>query len=177
MTYFSALSHKNISYAQNNAMTIALIAVCVEIVLIALLFPIKLTATAHFSLANSSVNVQIKLARVSIVRICVKLSDGLNVKINGKTVKSQGISPQVPGKLFAFIVQNRILSANDLIAYVGAKDAKSGAILNALVQMSSIFEKTIVKDCFEDRFDAECSIDIKINAVQATKAIAISKGR
>ena len=68
-------------------MTIALIAVCVEIVLIALLFPIKLTATAHFSLANSSVNVQVKLAKVSIVRINVKLSDGLSVKINGKTVK------------------------------------------------------------------------------------------
>ena len=76
------ISHKNAHNAQNNAMTIALIAVCVEIVLIALLFPIKLTATAHFSLANSSVNVQVKLAKVSIVRINVKLSDGLIVKIN-----------------------------------------------------------------------------------------------
>ena len=171
------ISHKNAPNAQNNAMTIALIAVCVEIVLIALLFPIKLTATAHFSLANSSVNVQVKLAKVSIVRINVKLSDGLIVKINGKAVKSQGISPQAIGKLIAFIAQNRIMSANDLIAYVGAKDAKSGAILSAIMQMSSIFEKTIVKDCFDDRFDAECAIDIKINAVQATKAIVISKGR
>ena len=40
-----------------------------------------------------------------------------------------------------------------------------------------IFAKTVIQDERKDRFDAECGIRIRINAVQVIKAIAIGKGR
>ena len=42
--------------------------------------------------------------------------------------------------------------------------------------MLPMISKTIVQDMGRDRFDAECGINIKINAVQIAKAIATAKG-
>lgn len=59
---------------------------------------------------------------------------------------------------------------------MGAYDAKDGAILCAVIKMLPMISKTIVQDTGRDRFDAECGINIKINAVQIAKAIATAKG-
>ncbi len=141
--------------------------------------PIRFSATAHFSLSNDIVKAQIKLANISLVRVKVRLRDGLQVQINGKEIKivKGGISVGVARKIAVFAIGNNIFKAKELIAYVGARDAKNAAILAAILQISSIFSKTLVRECQNERFDAECEIKIKVNAAQALKAIVISKGR
>ncbi len=160
-------------------MAIVVVLICAQALLIALIFPVKLSCLAHFSLASESLNVQFKLAGISIARIKVCARGSLKVQINGKTLKNldSGISVTQIGKISRFLVEKEIVDINGLIAYVGANDAKNGAILCALVQMLPIFAKTVIQDESKDRFDAECGIRIRINAVQAIKAIAIGKGR
>ena len=160
-------------------MAIAVVLICAQALLIALIFPVKLSCTMHFSLASEALNVQFKFAGISIARIKVSVREGLKVQINGKTLKNldNGVSVTQMGKIVYFLVGNKIVDINGLIAYVGANDAKNGAILCALVQMLPIFAKTVIQDERKDRFDAECGIRIRINAVQVIKAIAIGKGR
>lgn len=160
-------------------MAIAVVLICAQVLLIALIFPVKLSCTTHFSLASEAVNAQFKFAGISIARIKVCVREGLKVQINGKTLKNldNGISVTQMGKIARFLLENEIVDVNGLIAYVGANDAKNGAILCAIVQMLPIFAKTVIQDESKDRFDAECGIRIRINAVQAIKAIAIGKGR
>lgn len=159
-------------------MAIAVVLICAQVLLIALIFPVKLSCTTHFSLASEALNAQFKFVGISIARIKVCVREGLKVQINGKTLKNfgNGISVSQMSKVARFLFENEIVDINGLIAYVGANDAKNGAILCALVQMLPIFAKTVIQDESKDRFDAECRIKIRINAVQIAKAIAIGKG-
>lgn len=177
--FFLSVFHKNHSFAHNTTMALVCVAICIEILLIAFFMPIRFSATAHFSLSNDIVKAQIKLANISLVRVKVCLRDGLQVQINGKEIKTVkgSISVDVARKIAVFAIGNNIFKAKELIAYVGARDAKNAAILAAILQISSIFSKTLVRECQNERFDAECEIKIKVNAAQALKAIAISKGR
>lgn len=156
-----------------------IVALCIEAVLVFLVFPIKLTCKAHFSLGSEIAVVQFKFAGISVVRIKACVQNGLKVQINGKTVQKRRKKPSAMsiGKIVRFLLENDIVKAGDLIAYVGNSDAKNGAMMCALLQMLSIFSKTVIKDSDKDRFDVECDIVIKINAVQFAKTIALGKGR
>lgn len=159
-------------------MTALFVAIGVEFAMIVLLVPIRLCATVHFSLKKELACVQLKLGGASLVRLVVTLSGGIKAQINGKTInKAPDIGAKAVNKLIAFAVENKILSIEDLIAYVGAKDAKNGAILCAIFEILPIFSKRIVQDCKGSRLDAECDVKIKINVLQAVKAAFISKGR
>ncbi len=177
-SFICRVSHKNAFYAQNNAMTIAFVAICVEVVMIAVLLPLKFTATVHFALSDEVCKAQIKFADISILRLKVSLSDGVRVQINGKTIKNKNrLSFSAVYSLLTFAFENKIFDARQLTAYVGTNDAKTRAILAAILQMPSVFSKTLVRECQDERFDAECGINVKINLTQFISAIAMSRER
>lgn len=158
-------------------MAIAYCAICIEIIAIMLLLPIRLVATAHFTLSNEILKAQVKFCGASLVRLKVVISNGIRVEINGKTVKGRkNISANAMRNLAKFMIENKIVDINGLIAYVGAYDAKDGAILCAAIKMLPTISKTVVQDVGRDRFDAECGIKIKINALQIAKAVVTAKG-
>lgn len=174
---FLCFFHKKRHVTQNSDMAIAYCAICVEIIAIMLLLPIRFVATAHFALSNEILKAQVKFLGASLMRVKVVISNGIRVEINGKIVQRQrGISSNAIRNLVKFLIENKIVDIKGLIAYVGAYDAKDGAILCAVIKMLPMISKTIVQDASRDRFDAECGINIKINAVQIAKAIATAKG-
>lgn len=174
---FLCFFHKKRHVTQNSDMAIAYCAICVEIIAIMLLLPIRFVATAHFALSNEILKAQVKFLGASLMRVKVVISNGIRVEINGKIVQRQrGISSNAIRNLVKFLIENKIVDIKGLIAYVGAYDAKDGAILCAVIKMLPMISKTIVQDASRDRFDAECGINIKINALQIAKAIATAKG-
>lgn len=160
-------------------MAVLIAFICVQAVLIALTLPIRLECNAHCSLARMSVCVQIKFAGISVARIKICVKNGLKMQLNGKPiqVKSGKLRFSAIKKAGKYVLDNKILNAKSFVAYVGSLDAKEGAILAALLQMPSIFAQKAVMGCDEDRLDAECAVNIKINAVQAMTLVAISKER
>ena len=66
-------------------MVIAVVLICAQALLIALIFPVKLSCTMHFSLASEALNVQFKFAGISIARIKVSFREVLKVQLNFKT--------------------------------------------------------------------------------------------
>lgn len=174
---FLCFFHKKRHVTQNSDMAIAYCAIWVEIIAIMLLLPIRFVATAHFALSNEILKAQVKFLGASLMRVKVVISNGIRVEINGKIVQRQrGISSNAIRNLVKFLIENKIVDIKGLIAYVGAYDAKDGVILCAVIKMLPMISKTIVQDTGRDRFDAECGINIKINAVQIAKAIATAKG-
>ena len=115
-------------------MAIAYCAICVEIIAIMLLLPIRFVATAHFALSNEILKAQVKFLGASLMRVKVVISNGIRVEINGKIVQRQrGISSNAIRNLVKFLIENKIVDIKGLIAYVGAYDAKDGAILCAVI--------------------------------------------
>lgn len=153
------------------------VCVCVQVLIVALILPIGFAVTAHFSLESEAVVAQVKVAGISVARIKIGVKDGLKVQINGKTIKNR--KPQISASgiknVCGFLYENKIVDLQGLIAYVGANDAKNGAILCAIVKMLPLFSKTVVEESGKARFDAECGIKVRISVAQAVKAIATAK--
>lgn len=154
------------------AYVIALIGV--EMVMLAVLAPIKVGVRAHFSLGERGLFVIIRFFGINAVRIRIKTNENPIVTVNGKTLKTKDKKPNAMEAINA-MRKEKIAFVTTLAALCGDFDEKNKAIAIALCKMFGIECKNVANCSKDGKFDCELKSKFSINLVQALTVYIKSK--
>lgn len=146
-----------------------------------LFFPLKFGAKGHASLARDRAEVNLSVFGFSIVRLRIKRENGtFCMYINGekkKPKKNRDLGKAV-GVIKQFKVQNVKLSGN-LLALIGADDAKNSAMLSAAVTcvLQPLFDSLRVYTARpSDALELDGKVTVHMNLIQLGSIIATALG-
>lgn len=108
--------------------------VAVEFVLTMLLYPLRIGAFGHVSLAHDKLDINVTMIGITVARIRVKREDGIfKLYVNGKRVKPN--KGKISAKQITDVVRKYRLEGmklrGNLLALVGTGDAMTTALLCA----------------------------------------------
>ncbi len=149
-------------------------ALCVQIVLLLLLCPLKITATAHFSLVGKELQMNVDLFSMSIVRLRIGIKDGITVKINGRKIENNNdsISTKTLIRIRDYIKNANVSLSVNACALIGILDAATSAIVCALVNM--LPDVCVYPYVQGDKCEADAVVRVGINTLQIAKIAFIA---
>ena len=160
--------------AQIRYMAYVIALIGVEMVMLAVLAPIKVGVRAHFSLGERGLFVIIRFFGINAVRIRIKTDENPIVTVNGKTLKTLDKKPNAMEAINA-IRKEKIAFVTTLAALCGDFDEKNKAIAIALCEMFGIECKYFANCSVDGKFDCELKSKFSINLVQVLTVYVKSK--
>lgn len=144
-----------------------------EFVLMIVLFPFKINVKAHASLDRKSLQLDLSVLKIPIVRLRGNLSKEPYLQINGKKPKKKdnAISVSALKRAIDYANEEKLLKYSRIIALFALDDAKNSAIACAVMQMLPLGIKIFQSG--GDRFDADCAMTMKISIVQILNIIRL----
>lgn len=166
MSVFALFINKIANIAQYKSMAWGIVVILIEAVLTIVLYPIKINVKAHASLDRKSLQVNLSVLKIPIVRLRGNLVKEPYLQINGKKAKKKDNSISVDAVKGAidYAKEQKLLKYSNIIALFALDDAKNSAILCAILALLPLGIR--VYGCGGDRFDADCAMEIKINVMQ-----------
>lgn len=149
--------------------------VTVQFLLTMLLFPLKIGALGHISLAYDKVDANITLFGFAVARLRIKREDGrFNLYVNGKAVKPKNkISiSQVKNVVERYRLEGLKVRGN-VLALIGAQDAKNTAILCAALYgiLSPLLNGSVYTAGPADTLEIDGRLKLKISILQVISLI------
>ncbi len=165
-SFFVIFINKIICIAQYIRMAWGIVVILIEAVLMLVLFPIKINVKAHASLDRKSLQLNLSVLKIPIVRLRGNLAKEPYLQINGKKakIKDNAISVDAVKGAIDYAREQKLLKYFNIIALFALDDAKNSAILCAILALLPL--GISVYQCGGDRFDADCAVEIKINIMQ-----------
>lgn len=152
-----------------------IVVILIEAVLMLVLFPIKINVKAHASLDRKSLQLNLSVLKIPIVRLRGNLAKEPYLQINGKKakIKDNSISIDAVKGAIDYVREQKLLKYFNIIALLALDDAKNSAILCAILALLPLGIN--VYQCGGDRFDADCAVEIKINVIQILNIVRLIK--
>lgn len=152
-----------------------IVVILIEAVILIVLFPIKINVKAHASLDRKSLQLNLSVFKIPIVRLRGNLAKKPYLQINGKKakIKDNSISVDAVKGAIDYAREQKLLKYSNVIALFALDDAKSSAILCAILTLLSL--GISVYGCGSDRFDADCTLEIKMNLMQIFNIVRLMK--
>ncbi len=174
-SFFVIFINKIICIAQYIRMAWGIVVILIEAVLMLVLFPIKINVKAHASLDRKSLQLNLSVLKIPIVRLRGNLAKEPYLQINGKKakIKDNAISVDAVKGAIDYAREQKLLKYYNIIALFALDDAKNSAILCAILALLPL--GISVYQCGGDRFDADCAVEIKINVIQILNIVRLIK--
>lgn len=156
-------------------MTAEIVIIIFQTLLLMMLFPLEINVKAHASLSRKCVQADLCVFNAAFVRFRIDLNRKPYVTINGKSVKYNEKRKQSASKMIKaieFIKNEKMLKDSQTVAYMAFNDAKNSAIACALLAVMPIAVRAY--ESRNERFDADCALNLKINVLQAMRLIALA---
>lgn len=158
------------------------VALTVLQILITMLFlPLQIGAKGHASLARDRVELDLTLFRLPVARVRIKRENGIfNVYVNGNETEMKGKFKL--GRAVNVIKQCKVEGLRirgDLLALVGAEDAKNTALMCAAVQcaLRPIFgEMSVYAARPTDVLELDGNVKVRITVLQLGALLAAGLG-
>lgn len=178
-TDFSVFFHNMRNFTHNTFMNATVALIILQFLITMLFYPLRVGAKGHVSLARDRIEFDLSLFRFSIVRLRIRKTDGaFEVRINGKSPKGDKKASvrQVSNVLKQYKIEG-IRARGNLLALIGADDAKNSAIAYAV--LTSVLQPLIqnVKVYTAqpaDAFEIDGRVRVKINLLQIAGLISAS---
>ena len=173
--FFALFINKIANIAQYKSMALCIVVFLIEAVLTIVFYPIKINVKAHASLDRKSLQLNLSVLKIPIVRLRGNLAKEPYLQINGKKakIKDNSISVDAVKGAIDYAREQKLLKYFNIIALFALDDAKNSAILCAILAMLPL--GISVYGCSGDRFDADCAIEIKINVMQILNIVRLIK--
>lgn len=158
-------------------MTWGIAVICIEAALILLTFPVKIGVKAHASLDRKSMQLNLSILQIPVMRLRVNLDKSPYIELNGKEIERNGqrkISVAGIKRLCAYVKSENIIKYSLMPMLVAFDDAKSSAIVCALIAMIPLNMRIFMGE--RERFDVDCDVIAEINLLQTLKIIKIING-
>ena len=175
MFVFALFINKIANIAQYKSMAWGIVVILIETVLTIVLYPIKINVKAHASLDRKSLQLNLSVLKIPIVRLRGNLAKEPYLQINGKKakIKDNSISVDAVKGAIDYAREQKLLKYFNIIALFALDDAKNSAILCAILALLPL--GISVYGCAGDRFDADCAMEIKINVMQILNIVRLIK--
>lgn len=173
--FFALFINKIANVAQYKSMAWGIVVILIETVLTIVFYPIKINVKAHASLDRKSLQLNLSVLKIPILRLRGNLAKEPYLQINGKKakIKDNSISVDAVKGAIDYAREQKLLKYFKIIALFALDDAKNSAILCAILALLPL--GISVYGCSGDRFDADCAIEIKINVMQIIGIVRLIK--
>ena len=137
MFVFSLFINKIANIAQYKSMAWGIVVILIETVLTIVFYPIKINVKAHASLDRKSLQLNLSVLKIPIVRLRGNLTKEPYLQINGKKakIKDNSISVDAVKGAIDYAREQKLLKYFNIIALLALDDAKNSAILCAIVAL------------------------------------------
>lgn len=154
----------------NNGVTAFLL--IIQFLITLMFYPLKVGANGHVSLAHDKIELDVRLFRLTVVRLRIKREKGVfKLLLNGKRIK--GEKNKKSGSRFANVIERYRIEGlklkGNLLALIGAQDAKItsmlcaaiGGVLSPVLDGLQIYTATP-----SDTLEIDGRVKLKINILQ-----------